>query len=320
MNAQNCSYVNMVDSIINITEKVKTNNYHMGIRAIKGTCLFTKNCNIMVDTSVASSGTIGIQLAKTTYGHIESTNINVYGRHSVGGARGIELSSTYAFVKDTKIFTDSINADEIVTGVYIGGYGITTEAILVNCDIECNIAPLYCAESGSYYITGCKLTGYQFGIYGSDTLQANVYMKDCILTAGSYSGSYSDQFAPEACISAYNGVFHLDSCTVLAHDALKSVIEIDAVTVNMSNCAITRANTEQSIQLKSTAQLNIGVNNEGIEDLINGQEGNIQYTNDLYRHIDLSTQCTGKDLNVYFSYITNSITSQLASIVDGEES
>ena len=60
MNAQNCSYVNMVDSIINITEKVKTNNYHMGIRAIKGTCLFTKNCNIMVDTSVASSGTIGI--------------------------------------------------------------------------------------------------------------------------------------------------------------------------------------------------------------------------------------------------------------------
>lgn len=276
---------------------------------------FIRDCSFNAAISGNVNYIIGIRVSQHTSGELINNNVII--NHS-----GKQVSSgVYALYNDGKVeardsgfFAYSYCTDKIVSGYYAPNVC----ASLTNCNLE-GISSAFDTWGGEHFLTRCNLRGYLTAI--NLTNSAKLSMKDSDISAGANFENYASQLSGvnPICCAKFNGnSIKLDSCSIDAGSNVPIIFDVTASTLDASNCSVHREGS-QLIKLRdNSSQLNVGCGCNITDDMISNTSGSVSYTNELYRHLEDSEQCSGKDLKVYHDYLIKSIAGQLSSIVDGE--
>ena len=238
------------------------------------------------------------------------------------------LTGVYAYYK-TELVNCKISArgkQGSISGLQSAGTCIACN--VVNCMIEGITAGANletAVDNINFYFRNCVLKGYEYGGMRCVT-KTKVTIKDCVLAGGvSPTGLSSFSSTARTCMIVETAhALSMDNCIFKVGDNVPSIMIVGSSTydsvVNLSNCIIEKSGN-QLIQLKSDlSEVNIGDGCNITDSMIDTSKGSVSYTNELYRYLEDSEQCSGKDLKVYFDYINKSVKGQLSSIVDGEVS
>lgn len=287
-----------------------------GLYLLKGSIAHCSNLNITIDadSEVQMQESFCLRSSEEDYCEIIHCNLVMNAPKKVSGVicpAGIFVAGV-ALIKDSTIVVDTKEVQS-GPGMY---FSSKAKVEISNCNIE-GVAGAFEFNSGAYIkISNSTLKGY-FNVFKGTDVEALLF-KDCSITSGVYTGSHSDTILSTTPTSCGNltGITYLDSCLIEVADKVSNIFEING-NISMSNCDIQKTGT-QKIVMESPSQLNVGVNCNITDDMISG--GTASYTNELYRHLEDTEKCSGKDLKVYYDYLIKAVTGQLASIVDGEES
>lgn len=227
-------------------------------------------------------------------------------------------SKSEVFITNSKIYCDS-NATTTKSGLYIE----TAEgkASAIDSEIE-GIDQGLCLHGGSAYMIRCTLKGHLHGgIYENvESPDNNSYFKDCTFIGNKYSGDKTElsTLTPEACALVLEDIW-FDSCKFEVDENCANLLNINGGTAYISNCTAEKLDTQKIVLNSSTSNLKIGAGGTITANDVTVGSGSVEVTNELYRHLEPTESCSGKDLSVVLDYISNSITNELSTIVDGEE-
>jgi hypothetical protein len=227
-------------------------------------------------------------------------------------------SKSEVFITNSKIYCDS-SATTTKSGLYIE----TAEgkASAIDSEIEGTDQGL-CLHGGNVYMIGCTLKGHlRGGIYENiESPDNNSYFKDCTLIGNKYSGDKTElsTLTPETCALVLEDVW-FDSCKFEVDKNCANLLNINGGTTYISNCTAEKLDTQKIVLNSSTSNLKIGAGGTITVNDVTVGSGSVEVTNELYRHLEPTESCSGKDLSVVLDYISNSITKELSTIVDGEE-
>lgn len=208
----------------------------------------------------------------------------------------------------------------------VGARAIGGELRLKSCHAEGIESAVRATTDAIIYVENSELTGYiHGGLVTENNAMAN--LKNCSLTGGTYSGELLAELSSSlvkdcALINSSNNVY-MDNCTFHAGENVPDVMQIGYAvgsSANFSNCTVSRSGSQLIKMGHTDSKVYIGDGNNFTSDIVDETKGDVVVTSELYRYLEDTEQCSGKDLKVYFDYINKSITNQLSAIVDGEVS
>lgn len=225
-------------------------------------------------------------------------------------------------------------------GIYVIGYA-TAIVKRMSWDFSeitgnCNAAYLiYSGNNGKIEMEDCILERSDSAHWSTqETLircgkNGTLNAKNCVFKGDSLCSAVFLSFSSSEQKQGNPGILFIKDCQIskILCDNWSSFLadscEIDEIEIrdnlpqdqpiNISNTQIAKLTSTEKTE---TIEFNKGVNCEIMD--ATSYKGIINQTGELYRYLDEEAQCSGKDLKVYFDYITNSVTKELSTIVDGE--